>query len=71
MNLPQALEIVKDHIRIGKGMELTNGVPEALEMVVEELVVTQKALELACHDGWDDDKKAMRAYIYQAKAGER
>jgi len=34
MNLPQALTIVKDHIRIGKGMELTNGVPEALEMVV-------------------------------------
>jgi hypothetical protein len=50
MNLPQALEIVKDHIRIGKGMELTNGVPEALEMVVEELEVTQKALELACID---------------------
>ena len=48
MNLPQAQEIVKDHIRIGKGMELTNGVPEALEMVVEELAVTQKALELAC-----------------------
>ena len=48
MNLTQALEIVKDHIRIGKGMELTNGVPEALEMVVEELEVTQKALELAC-----------------------
>lgn len=47
MNLPQAIEIVKDHIRIGKGMELTNGVPEALEMVVEELAVTQKALELA------------------------
>jgi len=45
MNLPQALEIVKDHIRIGKGMELINGVPEALEMVVKELEVTQKALE--------------------------
>jgi len=48
MNLPQALAIVKDHIRIGKGMELTNGVPEALEMVARELEVTQKALELAC-----------------------
>jgi len=48
MNLPQALEIVKDHIRISKGMELVNGVPEALEMVVEELAVTQRALELAC-----------------------
>ncbi len=47
MNLEQALEIVQDHIRIGKGMGLTNGVPEALEMVVEELVVTRKALELA------------------------
>ena len=50
MNLPQALEIVKDHIRIGKGMELTNGVPEALEMVVEELAVTQRALTLACEN---------------------
>jgi hypothetical protein len=48
MTLEQALEIVKDHICIGKGMELTNGVPEALEMVVEELAVTQKALGLAC-----------------------
>ena len=48
MNLSQALVIVKDHIRIGKGMELTNGVPEALEMVVEELAVTQKALEVSC-----------------------
>ena len=55
MNLEQALEIVKDHIRIGKGMELTNGVPEALEMVVEELIVTQKALELACDDINEDD----------------
>jgi len=58
MNLPQALEIVKDHIRIGKGMELTNGVPEALEMVAEELSVTQKALELACeylHDAIEGD----------------
>jgi hypothetical protein len=34
VTLEQALEIVKDHIRIGKGMELTNGVPEALEIVV-------------------------------------
>lgn len=48
MNLEQALEIVRKHIRIGKGMELVNGVPEALEMVVEELMVMQKALELAC-----------------------
>ncbi len=45
MNLPQALEIVKDHIRIGKGMELTNGVPEALEMVVEELEQSRKCDE--------------------------
>ena len=37
MNLEQALEIVREHIRIGKGMGLTNGVPEALEMVVDEL----------------------------------
>lgn len=48
MNLNQALQIVKDHIRIGKGMKLVNGVPEALEVVVEELNVTQKALELIC-----------------------
>lgn len=47
MNLHQALEIVQDHIRIGKGMFLINRVPESLEMVVEELAVTQKALELA------------------------
>lgn len=45
MNLPQSLEIVKEHIRIGKGMELTNGVPEALEMVVAELNRLQVALE--------------------------
>jgi hypothetical protein len=49
MNLPQALEIVKDHIRIGKGMELTNGVPEALEMAVGELEATQIALKMACN----------------------
>lgn len=48
MNLEQALEKVRDHIRIGKGMGVHNRVPEALEMVVEELIVTQKALELAC-----------------------
>ena len=52
MNLEQALELVQDHIRIGKGMEF-NGVPEALEMVVEELAVTQKALELACERLYD------------------
>ncbi|MFA7171567.1 MAG: hypothetical protein WC180_06260 [Candidatus Paceibacterota bacterium] len=45
MNLPQALEIVKDHIRIGKGMELINGVPEALEMVVEELEQKKSIVE--------------------------
>ena len=55
MNLTQALELVREHIRIGKGMRLTSGVPEALEMVVEELEVTQKALELACeHIGEND-----------------
>lgn len=27
MTLEQALEIVKDHIRIGKDMELVNGIP--------------------------------------------
>ena len=47
MNLNKALQIVQDHIRVGKGMELTNEVPEALEMVVEELLVTQNALALA------------------------
>ena len=62
MVLEQALEIVKDHIRIGKGMELTNGVPEALEMVVEELAVTQKALELICKT-----KSLYDYYIRQAK----
>lgn len=48
MNLPQAIEIVKDHIRIGKGMELVNGVPEALEMVVEELERYKIAFDIAC-----------------------
>jgi len=62
VTLEQALEIVKDHIRIGKGMELTNGVPEALEMVVEELAVTQKALELICKT-----KSLYDYYIRQAK----
>ena len=62
MNLEQALEIVQDHIRIGKGMELVNGVPEALEMVVEELAVTQKALELICKTKFLYDY-----YIRQAK----
>ena len=62
MTLERALEIVKDHIRIGKGMELTNGVPEALEMVVEELAVTQKALELICKT-----KSLYDYYIRQAK----
>ena len=62
MTLERALEIVKDHIRIGKGMELVNGVPEALEMVVEELAVTQKALELICKT-----KPLYDYYIRQAK----
>lgn len=47
MNLNEALQIVQDHIRIGKGMELTNGVPEALEMVVEELERYRKQLDIA------------------------
>jgi len=34
MDLEQALRITKEHIRIGKGMELTNGVPEALETLL-------------------------------------
>jgi len=79
MNLPQALAIVEDHIRIGKGMKLVNSVPEALEMVVEELEVTRKALELACasransmfggyHITADD---LMEQYLAQAKAGEK
>lgn len=50
MNIDLAIEIVKDHIRIGKGMELTNQVPEALEMIVDELEVYKRALELACDD---------------------
>mgnify|MGYP000946988838 CR=1 FL=1 len=54
MNLEQALEIVQDHIRIGKGMELVNGVPEALEMVVDELMVMQKSLELANDELFDE-----------------
>jgi len=78
MNLPQAIEIVKDHIRIGKGMELVNGVPEALEMVVEELAVTQKALELACESlansmfgGYRITADSLiKRYLNQAKAGD-
>ena len=31
----QAIAIAKDHIRVGYGMELTNGVPEALSILVE------------------------------------
>ena len=46
MNLEQALEIVHDHIRIGKGMELVNGIPEALEMVVEELQQYKERVEI-------------------------
>jgi len=75
MNLTQALEIVKDHIRIGKGMELTNGVPEALEMVVDELESTQKALELACEDSeflWDTcggPSDLIKNYLTLAKEG--
>ncbi len=62
MNLEQAIDITKDHIRIGKGMELVNGVPEALEMVVEELIVTQKALGLIC-----ETKHLYDYYIQKAK----
>jgi len=48
MNLTQALVIVKEHIRVGKGMDMEGyGIPEALELLIEELVVTRKALELA------------------------
>jgi len=77
MNLTQALQKTKDHIRIGKGMELTNGVPEALEMVVEELAVTQKALELACQDSeclWNicgGPSDLIGNYLAQAKAGDK
>ena len=62
MNLEQALEKVRDHIRIGKGMGVHNRVPEALEMVVEELIVTQKALELICKT-----KSLYDYYIQKAK----
>lgn len=63
MNLEQALEIVRDHIRIGKGMDMEGyQVPEALEMVVEELIVTQKALELICKT-----KHLYDYYIQKAK----
>ncbi len=63
MNLEQALEIVRDHIRIGKGMDMERyQVPEALEMVVEELIVTQKALELICKT-----KHLYDYYIQKAK----
>ena len=85
MNPPQALAIVKEHIRIGKGMELTNGVPEALEMVVEELQVTQRALELVCENELckpclldcsfmkctQELQKRMNFYLAQAKGGEK
>jgi hypothetical protein len=46
MVLEQALEKVRDHIRIGKGMELVNGIPEALEMVVEELQQYKERVEI-------------------------
>lgn len=46
MNMLQALAIVKDHIRIGKGMELDNGVPEALETIVEGLEELQSVNKL-------------------------
>lgn len=46
MVLEQALEKVRDHIRIGKGMELVNGIPEALEMVVEELQQYKERAEI-------------------------
>jgi len=46
MNLSQAIQIARDHIRIGKGMEPTNGVPEALEMVVEELQQYKERAEI-------------------------
>ena len=45
MNLPQALQIVIDHIRIGKGMELVNRVPEALEAVVTQFAEAQAELK--------------------------
>jgi len=84
MDITQALEIVQDHIRIGKGMELTNGVPEALEIVVEQLAITEKALELAVVNGklcgccpaidscGDDDNcidQLSAHFLAQAKAG--
>ena len=47
MNIDFALAIVKDHIRIGKGMDIEMyQVPEALEMVVEELGQYKRALEI-------------------------
>lgn len=42
------LIIIQDHIRIGKGMGLTNGVPEALERLVERLQQVEKAYGLVC-----------------------
>ena len=64
MNLPQALEIVKDHIRIGKGMELTNGVPEALEIIVEELERLQRCYEVT-NESW---KELMDELLQHKKA---
>jgi len=75
MNLDLALEIVQNHIRIGKGMELTNGLPEALEMVVEELAITRRALELAClrlcHQIPEYAEELQKNYLSQAKDGEK
>jgi len=61
MNLPQALEIVKDHIRIGKGMELTNGVPEALETLVEEYERLQRCYEVT-NQSWKDLMEELLQY---------
>lgn len=46
MTLEQALEIVKDHIRVGKGMGANYRIPEALEMVVEELQQYKERAEI-------------------------
>lgn len=55
MNLSQAIQIVRDHVRIGKGMGLTNGVPEALEILVEELERQKKCYDVT-NQSWKELK---------------
>ncbi len=45
MELDKAIKITKEHIRIGKGIILTNGVPEALETILRTNKKYEEGLE--------------------------